>query len=105
MSGKTEAGRRIAIQARPTEAEHALMMADMHRARYGPASEYLTDLVTSNVPMRITTLERIVGTIGIRTDDLVAHLVKDGVPQADFAEIVKKLTRIQRALAREVSGK
>lgn len=41
----------------------------------------------------------------MRTNELVAQLLKDGVPHTDFAEIVKKLTRIQRDLAQEIAGK
>ena len=81
------------------------MTANMHSAGYGLVSEYLTHLAMSDIPVRIHSLERIVGGIGIRTNDVLAHLLKAGVSHADVAEIHTQLIGVQTSLAREIAGK
>lgn len=105
MTGKTTAGKRIAIQARLTEAEHAIMVANMHRAGFGLVSEFLSYLAISNLAMRINNVERAVGAIGIHTNKLLTAFLAKGVSQADVAMISAQLTDIQLALARGISDR
>lgn len=104
MTGKKTAGKRIAIQARLTEADHALMIANMHRAGFGLVSEYLTYLATSSVPQQIGDLERRIGKIGNRTNMLLRKLLAAGAPHQDVAAIIAMLSEIQTELSKEISG-
>ncbi|MFN4153761.1 MAG: hypothetical protein ACK4HF_03845 [Paracoccaceae bacterium] len=105
MTGKTTAGKRIAIQARLTEADHAIMVANMHSASFGLVSEFLSYLATSNLAVRINNVERAVGEIGDHTNKLLSALLANGVSQADVAMISAQLTEIQLALARGTSDR
>lgn len=103
MTGKKTAGKRIAIQARLTEADHALMIANMHRAGFGLVSEYLTYLAVSSVPEQIAEIENRVGKIGIQANELLRMLLAAGASHLDVAAIMAQLAQIQTDLVKEIS--
>lgn len=104
MTGKKTVGKRIAIQARLTEADHALMIANMHRAGFGLVSEFLSYLATSDLAIRINNVERAVGAIGVHTNMLLAALLAKGVSQADLGLISAQMRDIQLLLLHAITN-